>query len=139
MIFGIGIDLLNIDRLEKLYLKFQEKLFDKILSNSEKEILVNKNDKLNFLAKRFSVKESFVKAVGFGFGKNIGLTDINVINNLNGKPEIFLSEKAKVFLSGYFLVDFNDIKINVSITDEKPYINTIVIISKNEDNLCFIN
>lgn len=134
MIFGVGIDLLNIERIKNLYDKYQIKLLKKILSNIEIDYLNNndKKDKLNFLAKRFCVKEAFSKAVGTGIGKNISFRDVSCINDSNGKPYIKCSEKLINFLENKFSIDFNKIKIDISISDEKPFVNSIVIISKKE-------
>ena len=133
MIFGVGTDLLNIERIEKLYKKYNKKLLNKILSNIEINYLKNsKKNELNFLAKRFCIKEAFSKAVGTGIGKNISFKDISCINDINGKPYIECSEKLIIFLENKFNIDFNKIKIDIFTSDEKPFINSIVIISKKE-------
>jgi holo-[acyl-carrier protein] synthase len=132
LILGIGIDLLNIDRLTKLQLKFGDKFAQKILA--EEELNMYKKIKKNFnsfLAKRFCVKESFSKALGTGIGRGINFDDIIVDNDIMGKPIIMLTDKGYNFLENYYKVDCKLLQIDLSVTDEYPYLNSIVIISKN--------
>lgn len=133
MILGVGIDLLKLKRIEDIYSKFQDKALEKILSYEEINFLKNNkkysNKIENFLAKRFSAKESFLKALGIGMGRGIDLIDISVINDSLGKPEIFLSKKAVDFIEKKYNVKINNVKINVSISDDNCIINSIVIIS----------
>lgn len=130
MILGVGIDLIDVDRVTKANDKYGERFISKILSIKEKKIfneIGTKDKKNNFLAKRFSVKESFLKALGLGLGRGIEFSDISVVNNLYGKPEINLSKKAKNIVENLYKSD--RIIFNVSMTDEKNLINTITIIS----------
>ena len=71
MILGIGIDLLNVNRVKVLYEKYKDKLPYKILSQEELDLYKNSNKKELFIAKRFSCKESFSKALGTGIGRGI--------------------------------------------------------------------
>ena len=133
MILGLGIDLVDSDRIKIIFNKFGNKFSSKILSEEENMIFrkIEKiNKKNNFLAKRFSAKESFLKALGIGLGRGIEFKDISILNNNYGKPEILLSEKAKKIIENLYKVDIIEIKIHVSITDEKNLINVITIISK---------
>jgi holo-[acyl-carrier protein] synthase len=89
MIKGVGIDIIEIKRIEKLIEK-TEKFVDRILTAKEKEkyeTLVG-HRKIEFLAGRFSAKEAFSKAVGTGIGEGLRFTDIEVSQNPNGKPFI---------------------------------------------------
>lgn len=131
MILGIGIDLLDSNRINKITNKYNNKLALKILSKEE-IIIFNKleaDKKNNFIAKRFSAKESLLKALGLGLGRGIKLTDISIINNNYGKPEIKLNDKAKSIIENFYKFDIIKIKFDISITDEKNLVNTITIIS----------
>lgn len=129
MILGIGIDLLNISRIEALNLKFQDKFAFKILSEDELKEYNKSKYKIEFLSKRFCVKEAFSKALGTGMGRGINFVDITVKHDILGKPIILLSDKAYSILESIFKVEIDNIQIDVSITDEKPYVNSFVIIS----------
>ncbi|MBO4956565.1 MAG: holo-ACP synthase [Rickettsiales bacterium] len=134
MILGVGIDLLDVNRIEKLFGKFDSNRFaEKILSKREMELFSNIGDiskKINFIAKRFSSKESVLKAIGLGLGRGIGLTDISVLNDILGKPEISFNESSMRFLENFYNIDYKNIDFKMSVTDENNLVNTIVIISK---------
>lgn len=132
MILGLGIDILDKNRIAKVYKKFDKYFADKILSNTELE-LFDKNDdfekKISFLSKRFSAKESLLKAIGIGMGRGVFLKDITLKNNELGKPELLLNNVAKKFIKNYYnSIDFDKIIFFVSLTDEKDLVNTVVVI-----------
>ena len=129
MILGIGIDLLNVSRIGALSLKFQDKFAFKILSEDEFKEYNKSKYKIEFLSKRFCVKEAFSKALGTGMGRGINFIDITVKHDILGKPIILLSDKAYSILESIFKVKIDNIQIDVSITDEKPYVNSFVVIS----------
>lgn len=88
MLFGIGLDLTEIPRIEKAYLK--RKTFpEKILTRSEMELFANMHGQrqMEFLAGRFAAKEAFSKAVGTGIGK-VGFLDIEILPDEKGRPVI---------------------------------------------------
>ena len=131
MILGIGVDLLNINRVEKLYLKFGDKLADRILSEEEFGNYKKSKNKINFLAKKFCAKEAFSKALGTGIGRGINFSDITISNDILGKPIIFLSDNGFYFLEKLYKKNTKNIQFNLSITDEDPFINCFAIISYN--------
>ena len=133
MIFGVGIDLLNINRIEKLYNKFGDKLLYKILSNMEIEYLnVTKKNVLNFLSKRFCVKEAFSKSIGTGIAGPVSFKNISCMNDDCGKPYVVCNDILKEFIEKRFSVEFDKINIDISISDDKPFVNAIIIISTKE-------
>jgi len=114
MIFGIGTDLVEIERIKKGPLK---SLVKRILTEKETEIYENfnnENRKIQFLAGRFAAKEAYSKALGTGIGK-ISFLDIEVLNDSLGKPYINIE---------------NDILIHLSITHTDSYAQAFVVIEK---------
>ena len=95
-IIGNGVDIIENKRIEKsLKLKgFTSRVFTQNEIKKSKKL----NNKINYFAKRFAAKEAFVKAVGTGIGKGIAFNNIEVKNNVNGKPLIYLSTKINKFL-----------------------------------------
>ena len=83
-------------------------------------------NKINFFAKRFAAKEAFVKALGTGFRNNINFSDIEIINNKKGKPEIKISKKIKNLIIRKF--KSKKPKIYVSLSDEKNHSIAYVIL-----------
>ena len=92
-LFGIGTDIVKINRLKKSISKkpFLLRIF------SEEEIIKCKRikKKSNCLAKRFAAKEAFSKALGTGISKGINFNEIIVLNEKSGKPYIKLKNKTK--------------------------------------------
>lgn len=129
MIVGIGVDLLNINRIEKVYNKFGNKFVERILAMNEIQMFNKTKNKVNFLAKRFCAKEAFSKAIGIGIGRGIDMRDISITNDSLGKPIILLNENCYTFIEQYYQKERNTIQINISITDEIPFVNSFVIIS----------
>lgn len=88
MIYGIGIDITEIDRIDEVC-KRQPGFARKVLTDAELAVYqsLSKKEALTFLAGRFSVKESFVKAYGTGLGP-VALHDVETLKQENGKPEL---------------------------------------------------
>ena len=128
MILGTGIDLLKVSRIKKLLDNYGDIFVKKVFS--EYEIKKNKNItlKVSKIAKSFSTKEAFVKALGTGFTKEISFKDISLKNEEGGKPIIDLSNRVQQYLKKKTPNGYKTI-INVSISDEKEYVISNVIIS----------
>ena len=90
MIYGIGTDLLRIDRVERLWTKYGEHFADKILMPEEQVQFALARRKGNFLAKAFAAKEAFVKALGTGF-TGVSYRDAGVVALPSGKPVLVFS------------------------------------------------
>ena len=100
MIKGIGIDIVELDRIDKILLR-TPKFIDRILTIAEKEEFETLSDsrKLEFLAGRFAAKEAFVKAIGTGIGSEWSFLDIEVRKDKLGKPYIVSKIDCIVHLS----------------------------------------
>ncbi|AYN24802.1 holo-ACP synthase [Buchnera aphidicola] len=122
-IVGIGTDIIEILRIKNIVYNFKDKLAKKILSVQEWEkYIVNKNP-INFLAKRFAVKEAASKALGTGINYGIKFNQLELYNDISGKPKLRFLKCA--------LQKSREIKcksIFVSITDEKLYAYALVIL-----------
>ena len=127
-ILGTGIDIVENYRLKKILLKKKSNFKKKIFTINEVAYCEKKSNSTRCYAKRFAAKESFVKALGIGFRKNINFKDIEVVNNTYGKPYISINKKIANKIKTLFKVKkFN---ILLSISDEKKYSIASVIISK---------
>ncbi|QJC31612.1 holo-ACP synthase [Enterobacteriaceae endosymbiont of Donacia tomentosa] len=125
-IVGIGIDIIEIKRIKKVFIHFGDLFAYKILTKNELVIYqTNSNNKINFLAKYFVVKEAAVKALNTGFTCGIFFNQIELLHNKKGKPKLrFYNQAFKI------LKKKNNCKIHVSLSDEKKYTCAIVIIEK---------
>ena len=133
MILGIGVDLLNINRIQNIYDKFGNKFINRILAKDEIELYNKSKNKINFLSKRFCAKEAFSKAIGIGIGRGIDMGDIIIKKDSLGKPSILLTDKGYTFIEKYYEKERTLIQFNISITDEPPYVNSFVIINLNHE------
>ncbi len=100
MIIGIGLDLIEIDRIDKLRDR-TDRFPRRILTDAELDRYQSLPEKrqTEFLAGRFAAKEAFSKAVGTGIGKELSFHDIEILTDAKGKPHIFKSSYGKVHLS----------------------------------------
>jgi holo-[acyl-carrier protein] synthase len=122
MIFGIGIDIIEVERVAK---KIDKKIGFKELVFSEKEInyCELKTRKHEHYAARYAAKEAFFKAIGTGWSSGTAFNEIEIINNTEGKPEItFLGKTATT------IAEMKLGKIAVSLSHLKTMATAIVII-----------
>lgn len=125
MIYGVGIDSVHIDRIDKNLQRYGDRFAMKILNNTELEQYNKSVRPANFLAKHFAAKEAMAKALGTGFQNGILLKTITVTHDANGKPGISCEGKA------YDLLLQNNIgSSHLSITDEKDYAFACVVLEK---------
>ncbi|MCJ7842189.1 holo-ACP synthase [Lederbergia sp. NSJ-179] len=100
MIIGIGLDIVEIKRIENVCLR-QERFPARILTAREKELYLSLSEKrkAEFLAGRFAAKEAYAKARGTGLGCELSFLDIEIIPDRNGKPYINKPQFEKAHLS----------------------------------------
>jgi holo-[acyl-carrier protein] synthase len=114
MIYGIGTDIINIERVEHILSKNKNGFVKRVLSDHEQFLFANKGDSASYCAKRFAAKEAFAKALGTGIGRVVSFQDLTIRNDDNGKPYFIPSEKLRLYLVG------KNIKhAHLSLSDEK--------------------
>ena len=92
MVFGIGTDIVEVDRIREAIEKYGDKFRKKIYTETEIEYCESfKVKKYVHYAARFAIKESFSKAIGTGLTQGFKFTEIGVKNETSGKPIIELS------------------------------------------------
>lgn len=111
MIIGIGTDIIEIHRIEKIMVRTSS-FVEKSFTNNEIEYFKSKGLKGNVIAGNFAAKEAISKALGTGF-RGFGLKDIEVIRDDLGKPVVNLSDKI------YKLLDIKEFNMHVSISHSK--------------------
>lgn len=94
MIFGIGTDIVQVDRIQKNLDRYGERFARRILAESEYAEFSQVNNPARFLAKRFAAKEAAAKAYGIGFSDGLVFRDIAVGHDEQGKPELQLAGRA---------------------------------------------
>ena len=124
MIYGIGIDIIDIRRIKRVINKYGNRFKKKCFHKHE---IIKSEARFNSIesyAKRYAAKEACAKALGTGLARGVFWKDIEVRNDQYGKPYIILHNKAKKFIK-----KSND-KIVLSLTDEKDFAIANVIIFK---------
>lgn len=94
MIIGTGIDIANIARFERFVKEDNMALFKRLFTSLELDYCFAKRFAAQPLALRFAAKEAFLKALGTGLRDGISWLDIEVRNDLLGKPHLIVSGKA---------------------------------------------
>jgi len=125
-IIGIGVDIVNNNRLKKLVKN--KNFVERVFTNSEQKRSNKFKNKINFYSKRFAAKEAFSKATGFGISRNLNFKDIEIKNNKIGKPSVNLNKSTISYLNKKFKV--KSFKTSLSLSDEKNYSIAYVIIEK---------
>ena len=127
MIYGIGIDIIDIRRIKRVINKYGNRFKKKCFHEHE---IIKSEARFNSVesyAKRYAAKEACAKALGTGLARGVFWKDIEVRNNQYGKPYIILHNNAKKFIKQ----SNNKInKIVVSLSDEKYFAIANVIIFK---------
>ena len=98
MIYGIGTDILRIERIEQLYEKYGQALAERLLSRIELLEWRSVGNKANFLAKRFAAKEAFAKDVHTGLRSPVTLHHISIAHDKLGRPEFVVEPPLQEWL-----------------------------------------
>ena len=123
MIIGIGIDLVECNR----FLDWSAFKKQRIFTKNELEYADNDNANAEkHLANFWAAREACLKALNTGFGEDISFSDVSVIHNDAGCPELLLNGGAKAALKE--LCNGADAKLHLSITDQADYSAAIVVI-----------
>jgi holo-[acyl-carrier protein] synthase len=99
MIVGLGVDLIEIERVKQAHLKHGKRFIERLFTPAEAKYCLRKKDPYPSLAGRFAAKEAVIKAFSHGFGGRWKWIHIEVIRELSGKPSLKFSgimEKLRV-------------------------------------------
>ena len=128
MIIGLGSDLIDITRIERTLERFGDRFISRVFTYEERIKSESRVTRVESYAKRFAAKEACSKALGTGFRRGVYWRDMEVINLVSGKPTMKLSGGAGTRLRE-IIPDGMDVRIDLSLTDEPPIAQAIVIIS----------
>ena len=128
MIIGIGSDLIDIRRIEKTLERFGERFTNRCYTEVERQKSDKRLLRAESYAKRYAAKEACSKALGTGFRKGVFWRDMGVVNLPGGRPTMKLTGGALARLNE-IVPDGMDAQIDLTITDEPPIAEALVIIS----------
>jgi holo-[acyl-carrier protein] synthase len=126
MIYGIGTDIVSVDRIGKVVSRFGERFAERILSDAELAEFAHKRDPVRFLAKRFAAKEAFSKALGIGMRMPMAWRRMSVGHDRHGKPLIVCTAELGEFMRARGVGEGH-----ISITDEQNHAVAFVVLECN--------
>ena len=127
MIFGIGIDIIEIDRIAESVNKFNDRFLNKIYTKTELEYCLPKKNKFQHLAARFAAKEAIAKALATGWSEGFRWKDIEIFNEKSGMPNVRLSGNLKDFLG-------DEKSLKISMSHSTNYVTCFAIIYANNNS-----
>jgi holo-[acyl-carrier protein] synthase len=128
MILGIGTDLVDVERIEKVIERHGERFIARIFTPAERARAERRANPAATYAKRFAAKEACAKALGTGLRNGVFWRDIGVVNLPSGRPTLKLSGGALARLKAITPEGF-EARIDLTITDEGPMAEAFVVIS----------
>lgn len=123
-IIGIGTDIVEVERIAAVLARHAESFNSRLLTEKELALAAKKGNPATFYAGRWAAKEACAKALGCGIGASCNFTDIEILNDVSGKPQITLTGSGKSAFE-----HLGGKKIMLSISHERHYAVATVIIS----------
>jgi holo-[acyl-carrier protein] synthase len=130
MILGLGSDICDIRRIERVLERHGERFITRVFTEAERKRAERRNgqNRAGTYAKRFAAKEACAKALGTGFARGVFMSELGVVNMPGGQPTLLLAGGAALRLA-QLLPPGMEARIDLSMTDEYPYAYAQVIIS----------
>ncbi len=125
MIYGIGVDMVEIPRMERVINKWGERFTKRIFTGNEMEFCLKSTKTISAFSMRFAAKEAFSKAIGFGMRQGIIWRDIEVVHNAYGRPGLNLAGRALDHCRTQGITGFY-----VTLSDEGDYSIAVVVLEK---------
>ncbi len=127
MIYGIGVDVLEVKRIGETLERFGTHFIERLLMPEEQAQLARTQRRERFIAMRFAAKEAIVKAMGTGFSHGVWIRDVGVVQNAWGKPEVVFSERGNRVRRGLGVGDGH-----VTLTDEAGLVVAVAVLMRAE-------
>lgn len=128
MILGIGSDLIDIRRIERVLESYGDRFISRIFTDEEQRRSERRANRAASYAKRYAAKEACAKALGTGFRAGVYWRDLGVVNLSSGRPTLVLAggalKRLEAMTPAGMVAD-----IHVSLTDEIPFASAFVLIS----------
>lgn len=124
MVLGVGIDIIEIERIKKSVDRFGKKFLKKIYTKTELDYSLARKNKYQHLAARFAAKEAIYKALSNDTTKAYSWQDVEIYNELNGLPKVKFSGELKDYLN-----DGKEIKISMSHSEN--YVTCVAVLSNS--------
>lgn len=126
MVIGIGIDLVEVERLRLSLERFGDRFLARVFTTQEQRSCADRRHPAEGLAARFAAKEAGAKALGTGLGRGIGWHDLEVVREEDHAPELRLGGNARLRAEALG-VD----RIHLSLTHSGAYATAIVLLESS--------
>jgi holo-[acyl-carrier protein] synthase len=123
MIFGIGCDIIELDRIKNTYSKHGMLFLKRIYSDQEIDYCLSHKNPIPSLAARFAAKEATAKALGVGIGSLFTWHDSSILSAANGKPTLLLSESC--------LSHFGPLLAHITLSHSQSHAMAMVVLEKD--------
>lgn len=121
MILGIGIDIIEIERIKKSVDRFGNRFLNKIYTAIELEYCLSKQNKYQHLAARFAAKEAIYKALSNDTNEVYSWQDVEIYNEINGLPKVKFYGNLKNYLD-------HGKGLKISMSHSENYVTCVAII-----------
>ena len=128
MVFGVGTDIVQSSRVEKIWQRFGEHFADRLLLSEERTLFDVSKRPVRFLSMRFAIKEAVVKAMGTGFAHGMWIRDVGMVPNAWGQPQIIYSARGRGMCERLGIGDGH-----VSVTDEAGLVVAMAVLMRAAD------
>jgi holo-[acyl-carrier protein] synthase len=125
VIFGIGTDIVQHERVERIWTQYGDHFARRILLEAEYALFEGHKRPVRFLAMRFAAKEAIVKAMGTGFANGMWVRDVGTVPDSRGQPQIIFSARG--------LSKCDEMGIaggHLSLTDEAGLVMAVAVLMK---------
>jgi len=128
VIFGIGTDVVRLDRVQRTLERFGDHFVQRLLLPAELDAFRGQRRPARFLAMRFAAKEAVVKAMGTGFAHGMWIRDVGMVQNSWGKPEIIYSARGDERRRELGIGEGH-----ITLTDEAGLVVAVAVLLQNRD------
>lgn len=128
MIYGIGTDLVNIRRMERVIARWGERFIERVFTPGEIEVCSKRAFPPSAFSLRFAAKEAFAKALGLGMRNGISWRDIEVFHLPGGKPGLRTHGRSSEICRSNSITGFH-----LSLSDDGDYGTAMVVLEKNDE------
>ncbi|MHC4259583.1 MAG: holo-ACP synthase [Planctomycetota bacterium] len=125
-----GIDLVDCPRIDKMVKDHGERFIERVFTAAEQTYADANKDSIEKLAGRFAAKEAVLKLMGTGWKGKIAWTDIEVVNNQAGQPEVNLSGEVKKIAHR---LGIKNISVSITHTANFAIASAVALAKSNED------
>jgi holo-[acyl-carrier protein] synthase len=129
VIFGIGTDVVQLERVQAVFERHGEHFVRRLLMPAEEAGFRKYKRPVRFLAMRFAAKEAIVKALGTGFAHGIWIRDVGIQPNAWGRPEVIWSERGCKLRDQLGAGDGH-----VTLTDEAGLVVAVAVLMRRREN-----